>query len=117
MVLDNFTGCCGAGILSQLDNEYFLERLTPGALPPPPNDYNVLLQDLKLRIIQAKANNWGLLTATTNQLQTEVAKLLVKCGFELRHKFFNPKHHNSECTLWSLDLDKVNLTELDTTTL
>src|SRR6184192_537052 len=118
MILTDFPGCCGAGVLSQLDNEYFLERQHAGAPELPPNNYNELLTSLKLRITQAKNNyRWGLLTATTNQKQTEVVKLLVKCGFELTGKFLNPKHNNSEVTLWSLDLAKVNLTELDRITL
>ena|SRR5881394_2867348 len=117
MLLSNFPGCCGAGVLSQLDRAFLLERMIPGDSEPPPNDYYALLQTLKGKIVEAKALHWGLLTATTNPLQAEFTGLLVKCGFELRTKFNNPKSRNSECTLWALDLAKVNLAELDAITL
>jgi len=100
-----FPGCCGAGVVFALDDEYARQREN---FPNPPAKENLTsqetLQRLKEKIDAAKLSHWGLLTATTNEHQTETEKLLESVGFQLTHKFNNPMHNNAELKLWVLNL-------------
>lgn len=115
MQLNDFPGCCGAGVILALDNQYFIQRNL--GVQPPENDFNLVLTELKMYIKTAKIRRWGLLTATTNPQQTKVEELLTKLGFKVLHPFVNPNHNNSELKLWGLDLPGVDVTALEQVTL
>lgn len=118
MVIEAFPGCCGAGVVFALDDEYARQR---GAFVPAPVKENLtpqeILQRLKDNIMTAKLNHWGLLTATTNPQQTETEKLLELLGFRLLDKFSNPMHRDAEIKLWGLNLLNCDSNILATITL
>lgn len=115
MLLGEFPGCCGAGVIFNLDAEYVRQRTYDPEKIIPENDYTLILNSLKIQI--KAASGWGLLTATTNEQQTKVEELLTKCGFKLLHSFLNPKHHNSKINFWGLDLYNIDLIALENVTL
>src|SRR6266496_2403696 len=115
MQVEAFPGCCGAGVVLALDNEYARMRILPGANQVlPENDYGQVFKDLKTLVKSSKKDwLWGLLTATTNKNQVKVEELLVKLGFRQLHSFLNPKHPGSKVNLWGLDLYSLDLTEFE----
>ena len=100
MLISDLTGCCCAGVVFKLDNEWYNQRSSLSEIDPNENE-ETISNSLQHSIENAKVRPWKILLATTNSHQKIPEEVLLKFNFQKVVTFFN-SIHQVDVTLWYL---------------
>lgn len=102
MYSQGVVSCCGAGILFGFPYDTYKD----------PTEKTELLLQEQIAVAKLRGysyEGWGMLIAFTAPEQNQFTKLLRKYGFTRKAIFGNPVHGGRKLKLWTLDLNKVDL--------
>jgi len=108
MQLEKIANSCGAGFLAGLYSSYTEANLKTmrEQIIRAKREGLEIWNDMYKKGCTYPSKSWGMLLALTSPTQNVSCSFLQKFGFKKLTVFNNPIH-NSELTLWGLDLNKV----------